>query len=225
LPRLVQKRRENPTMKVMDEEAQKVILESYLEENALFMLKSDRHTFLSKILSVSDDEVVVSSPIEDYPLPGMLVEMHFHDQWGWYSFRSTVTAPPDFDKPRISLSRPVSTERFIHRKYTRVAVNLEARYRPLGGTNYAAARVYDLSVGGALIQSEERFEPEGKMEIDFSLPNGEIAAVVAEPSREMLEEASDGPPFYMGCQFMGLTRETMQVIRDYVWQQLEAGLP
>ncbi len=212
-------------MKVMGEEAQKLILESYLEENALFMLKTDRHTFLSKILSVSDDEVVVSSPIEDYPLPEMIVEMHFHDQWGWYSFRSAVTSAPDFDKPRISLSRPVSTERFIHRKYTRVAVNLKARYRPLGSTHYSPAKIYDLSVGGALVQADQQIDPQERIEMDLSMPDGEIAPVVAEPSREILESADDGPPFYMGCQFIGLTRETMQVIRDYVWQQLKAGLP
>lgn len=212
-------------MKVVDEEASKLILESYLEENALFMLKTDRHTFLSKILSVSDDEIVVSSPIEDYPLPEMLVEMHFHDQWGWYSFRSVVTTPPDFDTPRITLSRPVSTERFIHRKYTRVAVNLKARYRPLGGTHFATARVYDLSVGGVLIQTDEGLDPKARIEISFSLPSGETAPAVAEPSREIPETAEDGPPFYMGCQFIGLARETMQVIRDYVWQQLKAGLP
>lgn len=212
-------------MKVVDEEARKLILESYLEENALFMLKTDRHTFLSKILSASDDEIVVSSPIEDYPLPEMVVEMHFHDQWGWYSFRSVVTTAPDFDRPRITLSRPVSTERFIHRKYTRVAVNLKVRYRPIGSTHFSTGTVYDLSVGGALIQTDERLDPKTRIEIELSLPSGETAPVVAEPSREIAETADDGPPFYMGCHFIGPTRETMQVIRDYVWQQLKVGLP
>ena len=56
---------EKPKMRVQDEEALKIILESYLEENALFMLKTDRQTFLSRILSVSEDEIVVSSPVED----------------------------------------------------------------------------------------------------------------------------------------------------------------
>ena len=212
-------------MRVQDEEARKLILESYLEENALFMLKTDRQTFLSRILSVTDDAIVVSSPLADYPLPEMTVEMHFHDEWGWYSLTSIVRAAPDFDKPRISLSRPVSTERFIHRKYTRVAVNLEGQYRVVDGGPYSSAKIYDLSVGGLLLQTEEKLELERKVEVRFSLPAGELPPLIALPCREKGERLDDTPPFYTGCEFMGLNRDTMETIRHYVWQQLKADLP
>ena len=212
-------------MRVQDEEARKLILESYLEENALFMLKTDRQTFLSRILSASDDEVVVSSPTADYPLPEMTVEMHFHDEWGWYSLKSIVTVAPDFDKPRISLSRPVSTERFIHRKYTRVAVDLEAQYRLLDDGAYNSAKIYDLSVGGFLLQTEERLEPDQKLEVKLRLPDTELPPLVAVSCQEKGEAVDDTPPFYTGCEFVGLSRDTMDVIRHYVWQQLKAGLP
>ena len=212
-------------MRILDEEARKLILESYLEENALFMLKTDRQAFLSRILSISENAVVVSSPIKDYPLPDMTVEMHFHDEWGWYSFKSVVTAAPDFDKPRISLSRPMTPERFIHRKYTRVAVDLSARYRPVGTEHYTGARMCDLSVGGALLQTEEQLEPEKRIEIKLSLPHAELPPLVAVPCREIVEMTDATPPFYTGCQFVGLSRETMQLIRDYTWQQLKMGLP
>ena len=212
-------------MRVQDEEALKIILESYLEENALFMLKTDRQTFLSRILSLSEDEVVVSSPVEDYPLPEMTVEMHFHDEWGWYSFTSAVTSPPDFDKPRLSLSRPVSAERFLHRKYTRVAVDLEARCGPLDGKHLSMVKVCDLSVGGALIQTDEQLDFEQKLQIQLSLPGQELPAIVAVPCREMLQTEDATPPFYTGCEFVGLSHDAMTIIRDYVWQQLKAGLP
>jgi len=208
-------------MRVLDEEARKLILESYLEENALFLLKTERQTFLSRILTVSDDAIVVSSPIADYPLSQMTVEMHFHDEWGWYSLKSVVTAAPDFDKPRITLSRPVSTERFIHRKYTRVAVDLEGQYRPLDGERYSRAKIYDLSVGGLLLQTEEKLEPGQKIEVKFSLPGIELPPLVAAPCHEEDESLDDPPPFYCGYQFVGLSRETMQAIRGYVWQQLK----
>jgi len=212
-------------MRVQDEEARKLILESYLEENALFMLKTDRQTFLSRILSASEDEIVVSSPTADYPLPDMTVEMHFHDEWGWYSLKSIVTAAPDFDRPRVSLSRPVSTERFLHRKYTRVAVDLEVQYRLLDGGDFTAAKVYDLSVGGVLIQTEERIELDQKVELKLSLPDTELPPLVAVPCQEKSETIDDTPPFYTGCEFVGLSRDTMDAIRHYVWQQLKAGLP
>jgi len=212
-------------MRVQDEEALKIILESYLEENALFMLKTDRQTFLSRILSVSEDQVVVSSPVEDYPLPEMTIEMHFHDEWGWYSFTSVVTSPPDFGKPRVSLSRPVSAERFLHRKYTRAAVDLEARCGLVGGKHFSLARVCDLSVGGALIQTYERLNLDQKLEIQLSLPEQELPPIVAMPCGEAIQTADATPPFYTGCEFVGLSRETMCIIRDYVWQQLKAGLP
>jgi c-di-GMP-binding flagellar brake protein YcgR len=211
-------------VRVQDEEARKLILESYLEENAVFMLKTDRITFLSRVLSVSEGEIAVSSPVADYPISGMTVEMHFHDEWGWYSFRSVVTSPPDFDKPRISLTRPVSTERFVHRKYTRVAVDLEARYRPLDGLDLKRARICDLSVGGLLLQTEEKLQPEQKVQIRFSLPGAEIPPMVTTTCQEKELSVNDMPPFYIGCEFVGLNRETMQTIRDYVWQQLKSGL-
>ena len=211
-------------MRVQDEEARKLILESYLEENALFMLKTDRQTFLSRILSASEGEVVVSSPIADYPLPDMTVEMHFHDEWGWYSLKSIVTAAPDFDKPRISLSRPLSTERFVHRKYTRVAVNLQAQYRVLDGGTYASAKVYDLSVGGLLLQTDKRLDMDQKVEIKLFLPGCELPPMIAVPCQEKGETVDDAPPFYSGCEFVGLARDTMDAIRHYVWQQLKAGL-
>ena len=212
-------------MRVQDEEALKIILEAYLEENALFMLKTDRQTFLRRILSVSEDEVVVSSPVEDYPLPEMTIEMHFHDESGWYSFTSAVTSPPDFGKPRVSLSRPVAAERFLHRKYTRAAVDVEARCGPLDGKHSGLARVCDLSVGGALIQTYERLDLEQKLEIQLSLPGQELPPIVAVPCGEALQTADATPPFYTGCEFVGLSQDTMRVIRDYVWEQLKAGLP
>lgn len=212
-------------MRVQDEEALKIILESYLEENALFMLKTDRQSFLSRILSVSENEVVVSSPVEDYPIPEMTVEMHFHDEWGWYSFTSVVVAPPDFDKPRLTLSRPMSAERFLHRKYTRAAVDVEAQCGPLDGKHYNAARVCDLSVGGALIQTDERLDFEQKLGIRILLPGQELPLIVAVPCRETLQTTDGAPPFYTGCEFVGLSSDTMYVLRDYVWQQLKAGLP
>lgn len=208
-------------MKVQDDMATKLIVDSYMELNALFMLKTDKQTFLSRILSISEDEIVVSSPMEDYPLPDMTVELHFHDELGWYCFESVVKAAPDFDNPQISLSRPISAERFVHRKYTRVSTELEVQYKPIGSGDYRKAKILDLSVGGVLLQTDHQVDIEQNIEIKLSLPGQEIPPLTAMPCREMPETSEDTPPYYTGYEFVELSRETMYVIQDYLRRKLQ----
>lgn len=155
--------------------------------SCLLNVMSER--FMVSLLEVDDDTIRVSFPGRDYPIPGTPAQLEFHDSKGFDLYEAEVIEGPAGTLDGITLTRPRDSQRTQHRDACRVPTDLTVQIKDNAHVRRYDAALLNLSLGGALVETEADFGFQTTVETTLSLP-GEPAfrllgriAHITEPGR------------------------------------------
>ncbi len=185
----------------------------------------NRH-FMAEIQEVNDDNIRVTFPGKDYPIPGMQVDMEFHDVSGFSYYRTSVFKGPSRGVEGIVLGRPRELKRFQHRESCRVGTDLTVQLKDQVHIRKYDAAVVNISSKGLLARSEAPLAFNATVEVTMSLPG--------EPSFTVLGQVvhtagglggNEGPGTFFGIRFLDLEPDVENAVSRYIWRRLKELYP
>lgn len=185
-----------------------------------------RQYFMVEVIEVGAETLRVSFPGRDYPVEGMPADIQFHDKAGFYSYPSVVVEGPDPKRPGIVLRFPKERRRAQHRDTCRVATDLTVQVRDQAHVRHYNATLLNLSVGGALVETEAPFDFHTGVEMVMSLPGEPTHAVLAQvvhigEARAERETARR----LVGLRFVGIEPAAIHSISRYILSRLKDLYP
>jgi Tfp pilus assembly protein PilZ len=202
------------------------VTEDILAKGRQCLLNMVGHHFLVKIIEVQDDAVVVSFPGKSYPVEGMIADLEFHDETGYYFYTTYVLAGPTSRASGIVLQKPNELRRSTHRDACRVPTDLTAQVKEQYHASYYDADLINLSASGALIQTEAPFDFSSSIEMVISLP-GEPACTL----EGQIVHVAEAPPWrkypshVYGVRFEEPDPDIELCLSRYIWSQLQELFP
>ena len=183
--------------------------------------------FLVDLIEVGQDSLRVSFPGRDYPVPGMIVHLDFHDAEGYDSFEAEVLEGPDKADSGVLLSRPAASRRTQHRDACRVPTDLTVQIKDQVHVRRYDAGLLNLSAGGALIETDGPFDFSTTLELTLSLPGEPLLRILGQVVHIANESRvpSPSPRRLFGVRFVSLDPETRQAISRYAWYRLRELYP
>lgn len=190
------------------------------------LLRLIDRNFMVEVLDVSEDRIRVSFPGIDYPAEGMPVEIELHDATGFTYFQTRVLAGPRPEGDGIDLERPTSTARSMHRESCRVPTDLAVELRHDDPPVVVPGRIRNISTGGALVESAQKFLPGVDLAARITLPEGVTVNVRTQVLHAALARNNvSGPVYAYGTRFIGYEPGAGRVLTEYVWQRLKDLYP
>lgn len=182
--------------------------------------------FMVEIVEVNDETIRVSFPGIDYPVDGMLVELEFHDHTGFSVFQAKVITGPRRDGDGILLELPTVSRRQQHRESARIPTDLSAQIKDPAQADKFDGRILNLSTGGALIETEAKFNLGDTIEIIAHLPERPETILAArilyipEP-----RETDQGVMNVYGTSFVSFEPGAGRALTRYIWDRLRELYP
>ncbi len=197
--------------------------ESDLRPNKRFLLQTGELTVLSRITRVTADTIHVKVPFADYPVTGMGVALDFHDPAGCTRYDTFVVQAPMLGSLTAVLAYPTSSQRVQHRAFTRVSVNLPAKFREMDKVKFRDGLVRNLSAGGLLLETAYRMKQGAGIEVQLTLSKSSPMIVLARVVHvvKLPRGAGKKTPRMYGCEYTEIDRAQRLAIIEYVWDMLE----
>jgi len=193
--------------------------------NECFVNLMGQH-FLSHILDVSDDRLTISFPGADYPASGMHLELQFHDDEGFNSYRSQVVAGPLKHAGAVVILRPRGMDRILHRHTCRVSTDLTVQVKEENHIRKYDAALLNLSRGGALLETDAPFDFNSSIELSISIPHDQTRTIHGHVTHVNRQQSPGGNErLTVGVRFANMDADTNQAIMNYVWQRLRDIYP
>ncbi len=190
------------------------------------LLRVMDQNFMVTIGTVGEDQVEVSFPGLDYPVPGMSVQLQFHDETGFNGYCSDVIEGPQPDRRCVVLRKPTACERSMHRDSCRVPTDLTVQVKDHVHVRRYDARLINLSGGGALMATQAPFDFSTNVDITLSLPGDCTRTLLGQIVHMNVSPQKQGDDIYtMGVRFVGLDASTSQSISRYAWSRLKELFP
>ena len=180
--------------------------------------------FLVEILELGPDSLRVSFPGRDYPVPGMIVHLDFHDTNGFDSFEAEVLEGPSKAGSGLLLSKPSESRRTQHRDSCRVPTDLTVQVKDQVHVRRYDAALLNLSAGGALIETDAPFDFSTSLELTLSLPGEPLLRMLGQVVH-VSDEATRPDRRTFGVRFVALSPEVHQSISRYAWHRLREMYP
>ncbi|MCC6697366.1 MAG: PilZ domain-containing protein [Candidatus Hydrogenedentes bacterium] len=180
--------------------------------------------FLVEILELLPDSIRVSFPGRDYPVPGMIVHLDFHDMDGFDSFETEVLEGPSKSGPGLVVSRPSESRRTQHRDSCRVPTDLTVQVKDQVHVRRYDAALLNLSAGGALIETDAPFDFSTSLELTLSLPGEPLLRMLGQVVH-VSDESTRPECRTFGIRFVALSPELRQSISRYAWHRLRELYP
>jgi len=183
--------------------------------------------FLVDLLEVGEDSLRVSFPGTDYPVPGMIVHLDFHDAEGYDSFEAEVLEGPVKEHAGLVLSKPKESRRTQHRDACRVPTDLTVQVKDQIHVRRYDAGLLNLSAGGALIQTDAPFDFSTTLELTMSLPGERLLRILGQVVHISNETRASSPipQRLFGIRFVSLDSEVRRAISRYAWYRLREMYP
>lgn len=183
------------------------------------------NTFLVNVRESDDETIRVSFHAYDFPVPGMLVDLEFHEPEGIIRFVAKVLKGPKHEGDGILLERPFAPQTIQHRATYRASTNIEATFRERKGRTHERCKVKNLSTTGASIES--RIPLQRGAIILLSLPiegrNHEIEARICHAATFTTKDGAKG--YNYGTRFLNYSPGAGTAVTNYVWNRLKELYP
>lgn len=183
------------------------------------------NTFLVDVLEADEETIRVGFHAYDFPVPGMLVDLEFHEPEGIVRFIAKVVKGPTHEGEGILLERPFSPQIIQHRATYRASTNIDATFVERKGRSHERCRVKNLSTTGASIESRVPLQRGAIVQLTLPISgrNHEIEARVCHVASH---ETKDGARSYVyGTRFLNYSPGAGTAVTNYVWQRLKELYP
>jgi PilZ domain len=197
-------------------------LENDIREGNSCLLSVMNQYFMVDLVAVGEETIRVSFPGRDYPIEGMSVDLEFHDNNGFDSYRTQVVVGPDKSAGSIVLVRPTEPMRNQHRDSCRVPTDLTVQVKDQVHVRRYDASLINLSAGGALLGTDAPFDFSTTVEISLSLPGEATHSVLGHVMHiaEGTPEAQGLGGKLVGARFVGLDPAASRSLNRFIWQRL-----
>jgi len=190
-------------------------------DDACLLTVMDGH-YMVKVLEVTDVHVRVSFPGMDYPVEGMPVELEFHDDRGFFCYQTEVIQGPRRAGDGVLLRCPTECARNEHREFCRVPTDLAAQVRDQIHLRKYTAPLWNLSCGGALINTDAAFDLGTTVELTMSLPSEPELTLLGHVMHvSRLGQERPGPTWVYGIRFLALDSDQQKALTSYIWRRLK----
>lgn len=108
----------------------------------------------------------------------------------------------------------------FNRRGWRVAVNLNAAIRRNGSPHFLDGVVHNLSMEGALVQTQARLSVNDMVDLKIDLKEGDPVLINARVSRLEVLQAASGASFRAALEFTEMSRESCHTLTKYLWRIL-----
>ncbi len=181
--------------------------------------------FMVKIKAVDEDTILVSFPPVQYPVKGMEVQLEFHDLQGLNVYHSEVVKGPDEGENGMVLRRPQIKQRSLHRSSCRVPTDLSVQVKDQARVRRHDASLVDLSLGGAMIETDAPFDLDTTLEMSLSLPGEPTHQLIAHVVHILNSPETPYGRKKIGIKFDCLDSAVEKSIMDYIWNRLREMYP
>lgn len=185
----------------------------------LLLLMGQR--YLVSIQATTDDSVMVSFPIRDFPVEGMRVELEFHDTEGYTRFESEVITAPKEVGDGLELRRPPEIVRTYHRGSWRVPVDFKANVKGHVHPRRLKVPVINLSTGGLLFLSDAPFENGDMLDAILPILGPDDDALTCKVVHRADAGRSMGGVVQVGATFISPDPTTIKSISNYIHDRLK----
>jgi len=180
--------------------------------------------FLVGILNVGEEAVRVSFPMSDFPLPGMFVELEFHDEAGYTSYESEVLEIAEEVGDGLLLRLPPEPMRNNHRGSWRVPGGFKAVLKGHVHPRAVEVEVRNVSSGGMLVYGKvDDLNIDDNLDITLALPGMERERLVGD-AVHVQESAEDGGS-HIGIKFVSPDPTLISMMMARVWQRVREKSP
>ncbi|MDH7479551.1 MAG: PilZ domain-containing protein [Syntrophomonadaceae bacterium] len=189
--------------------------------------ENSKERYHSRIEEVRESALVLAMPIRQRSIvnlrPGTSIVVNFLREWVNHAFEATILERTAEPLPLIVISRPEVAARRQRRSWVRVPVCLELRYarppqRPDQEPDYQEAQTIDLSAGGLMFNSQQKFRHGEELKLRLNLPGGglELRARVVRA-----EEASSPERrcYQVGLEFIDIRERQRDRIMRFAFEQ------
>lgn len=186
--------------------------------NRALLVVLDRR-FLVSILGGDAERVRVSFPVLDFPAIGMRADLEFHDDYGYAHCETEVLECTGEPGEGIVLKRPSDTMWNQHRAAWRVSVDLPVSYKGHVHPRRVAARLVNLSAGGALLATPAGLHVGDSIDLHLEIPGAEALALLGQVVHVgELDPVSNSQ--HAGLRFVTPDAVDRQTINEYIWRQI-----
>jgi hypothetical protein len=189
------------------------------------LIRFAENTFLVQISEVTDETIRVTFYAYDFPVPGMLVDLEFHQPEGIAHFVAKVLEGPKRERDGILLERPFSAQIIQHRATYRAATDIDTSFAQVDGRQAERCQVRNLSTTGASVESRVRLPHGAHIILNLNF-EGTAHAIEAEVCHVDTFVRSDGATFYRyGTRFTNYSPGAGGAVTNYVWNRLKSLYP
>lgn len=201
------------------------IAERLLQPGTPCLVRFADNTFLVNVVNADESTIRVSFHAYDFPVPGMLVDLEFHEPEGIIRFVAKVLKGPRIEGDGILLERPFSPQIIQHRATYRASTNIDATFIERKGRSHERCKIRNLSTTGASIES--RTPLQRGMIVNLSLPiDGNTHEIETKICHVATYSKKDGSPSYVyGTRFMNYSAGAGTAVTNYVWNRLRELYP
>ncbi len=173
--------------------------------------------FLISVLNTNAAEIRVSFPIQDFPIPGMRVDLEFHGDRGYAHCETEVLEATGEIGEGLLLKRPAAPLWNQHRTSWRVPVSLKATYKSHVHPRRIEADVINLSAGGLLLLTTHALVHGENVDVEMTL-GSKTLALLGQVAHVAAPQESGAIP--VGIRFMSTDAGDREQINNYVWRRL-----
>ena len=191
---------------------------------ALLMVLDQR--YLVSVLKVHEDSILLTSPTRQFPIEGMQITLEFHDEAGYTSYVAEVLREPRDIGDGLLVSLPQNARINRHREFWRVPVSLKATLKSHVHPQRIQAEVNNLSAGGILVNTANRFADDEVLDIFIDLPGMENEVMVGKVIHSAPGSLKN-TQFQVGISFISpdpvLLGFITKYIRNRIWEMEKAS--
>ncbi len=181
---------------------------------------------LVSVLKVREDSILLTSPTRQFPIEGMQITLEFHDDIGYTSYVAEVLREPRDIGDGLLVSLPKNVRINRHREFWRVPVNLKATMKSHVHPKRVSGEVNNLSAGGILVNTANRFEDDEVLDIIIDLPGMENEVMVGKVIHSAPGRLKNAQ-FQVGISFISpdpvLLGFITKYIRNRIWEMEKAS--
>ncbi len=213
-----------------DEPIELVALEEGLAERLLqpgtpCLVRFADNTFLVDVLESDDEQIRVSFHAYDFPVPGMLVDLEFHEPEGIVRFVAKVLKGPKSEGDGILLERPFAPHVIQHRATYRVPTSLDGTFMERKGRSHESCTIKNLSTTGASLESRTSLKRGSIINITLQI-DGRKHEIETKICHVAAFTRRDGSKAYVyGTRFVNYSPGSGTAVTNFVWSRLKELYP
>lgn len=190
-----------------------VMEETIIKVGATCLLNATNRHFLVRILEVTDEAIRATFPVKDYLVSGMVIDLEFHREDGYFQCYTQVVKAPTDKGEGVLLDRPGESRWNAHRDSNRVETDLTVHVRDVAHPRCYDAHLVNISAGGALICTRAPLAIPAQVEMALSLPGEPQHTVIGRVVHMSCDEAETR---CFGIRFVDLAENAYDSILRFV---------